>query len=283
MRPHAAFAAFAGRAAGALAVMLAVACAQPEPAQPQAVNPGSAPGPAVAAPDARRSGFEFMSPQTQAMQRDDMQNPGMLSVAEGEQLWTRPDGASRRACADCHAGESRTLRGVAARYPAFDAAGGRPINLQQRINLCRERRQRGAPWPLESRELLGLEAYVAHQSHGLPLAPPRDPRLQPHVARGQALYLQRIGQLNLSCAQCHDERAGLRLGGSLIPQAHPTGYPLYRLEWQALGSLQRRLRNCMAGVRAQVPAYGDAELVDLELYLAARAAGMALEAPAVRP
>jgi sulfur-oxidizing protein SoxA len=103
------------------------------------------------------------------------------------------------------------------------------------------------------------------------------------VARGQQRYLQRMGQLNLSCAQCHDQRWGQRLGGSIIPQSHPTGYPLYRLEWQGVGSLQRRLRNCMNGVRAEPYALGSQELVELELYLAAQARGMALETPGIRP
>ena len=93
----------------------------------------------------------------------------------------------------------------------------------------------------------------------------------------------RMGQLNLSCAQCHDERAGQRLGGSVLVQGHATGYPTYRLEWQALGSLQRRLRNCMSGIRAEPYTYGSAELVALELFLARRSAGMVLETPAVRP
>ena len=100
---------------------------------------------------------------------------------------------------------------------------------------------------------------------------------------GQQLWHQRMGQINLSCAQCHDERASQRLGASVIPQAHPTGYPLYRLEWQSVGSLQRRIRNCMSGVRAQPFDFGSAELVALELALAQRAAGMTSQAPAVRP
>ena len=50
--------------------------------------------------------------------------------------------------------------------------------------------------------------------------------------------MQREGQLNLSCANCHDDNWDKRLAGSPIPQAHPTGYPIYRLEWQTLGSLQ---------------------------------------------
>jgi sulfur-oxidizing protein SoxA len=70
-----------------------------------------------------------------------------------------------------------------------------------------------------------------------------------------------------TCAQCHDSNSGKRLAGNVIPQAHPTGYPLYRLEWQALGSLQRRLRNCLAGLRAHAQDFGAAEFVDLELVL----------------
>ena len=234
-------------------------------------------------PDTRRSGFDDMSPQTQAMQRDDMQNPGMLWVQDGAALWERAPGPSAKPCAACHGAASRSMRGVAAAYPAFDAKLKRPVDLAQRINLCRERHQQAAPLAAESQELLALESHIALQSRGLPVTPPTDPRLQPHRARGEALYMQRLGQLDLSCAQCHDERAGQRLGGSVIPQGRANGYPLYRLEWQQLGSLQRRLRNCMTGVRAEPFAYGDPALVELALYLAWRDRGMKIEAPAVRP
>jgi sulfur-oxidizing protein SoxA len=50
-----------------------------------------------------------------------------------------------------------------------------------------------------------------------------------------------------------------------------------------MGSLQRRLRNCMNGVRAELYPYGSLELVELELFLAPHAAGMPLETPGVRP
>jgi sulfur-oxidizing protein SoxA len=232
---------------------------------------------------ARRSGFDDMSPATQAMQRDDTQNPAMLFVADGEALWRRPAGGQGMACASCHADARTSMRGVAARYPAFDVPLARPVTLGERINLCRTRRQQAEAWRAESAELLALEAFVALQSRGQPIAPPEDPRLAPFRARGEQRYRQRIGQLDLACAQCHDDHAGKRLGGTPIPQGHPTGYPIYRLEWQALGSLQRRLRGCYAGVRAEPPQYGTIGLVELELYLATRAAGMAVESPAVRP
>ena len=110
-----------------------------------------------------------------------------------------------------------------------------------------------------------------------------DARLQPYRERGAKLFNTRVGQLALACAQCLEANPGQRLGGSTIPQAHPTGYPIYRLEWQGPGSLQRRLRGCMTGVRAEPFAYGAPELVELELYLMQRAAGLAMETPAVRP
>ena len=107
--------------------------------------------------------------------------------------------------------------------------------------------------------------------------------MQAWQQRGARLWQQRLGQLNLACAQCHDQHAGAKLGGATIPQAHPTGYPSYRLEWQALGSLPRRLRGCLVGVRAEAFAPGADEWLALEVFLAQRAAGMALEGPAVRP
>ncbi|WP_457427217.1 sulfur oxidation c-type cytochrome SoxA [Roseateles sp. P5_E7] len=131
--------------------------------------------------------------------------------------------------------------------------------------------------------MLALSALVAQQSRGLPLQPPRGAELDKAAAQGQRLYTTRIGALNLSCAQCHDERAGQRLGGSLIPQGHVDDYPVYRLEWQSLGSLQRRLRGCLSGVRARVWDWDSAELLALEVYLARRAAGMAMQPPGVRP
>jgi sulfur-oxidizing protein SoxA len=175
------------------------------------------------------------------------------------------------------------MRGVAARHPAFDERRQGPVTLEGRVQACRQERQGAPALSPESRDLLALSAFVAHQSRDLPLTAGADERLRPSVERGRELFERRQGQLDLSCADCHDRRWGQRLGGSVIPQGHPTGYPLYRLEWQGVGSLQRRLRNCMAGVRAEPYAFGSPEHVALELYLTWRASGLPVEAPGVRP
>jgi sulfur-oxidizing protein SoxA len=229
----------------------------------------------------RRSGFSFMTPDTQAIQNDDTANPGMLWVLDGETLWKRKVGHAGKACADCHADAS--MKDVAARYPAFDKELGRPVNLEQRINLCRTRKQQATPLAYESRDLLALSAFVARQSRGAAIETGTDPQLPPFIAKGRELFMLRQGQLNLACSNCHDDNWDKRLAGSAITQAHPTGYPLYRLEWQSLGSLQRRLRACISGIRAQTYDYGAPELVELELYLMSRAKGLPIETPAVRP
>jgi sulfur-oxidizing protein SoxA len=234
-------------------------------------------------PGERRSGFTFMTPETQAMQDDDTANPGMLFVLDGETLWKNKAGAAGKACADCHDDARTSMKGVAARYPAFDTALGRPVDLEQRINLCRANHQQAAPLAYESPELLALTAFVARQSRNMPIITGADPQLAPFIARGRELFTQRQGQLNLGCANCHDDNWDKHLAGSAITQGHPTGYPLYRLEWQSLGSLQRRLRGCIAGSRAQPYDYGAPELVELELYLMSRTRGMPIETPAVRP
>jgi L-cysteine S-thiosulfotransferase len=231
----------------------------------------------------RKSGYDFMTADTRAMQDDDTVNPGMLWALDGEALWSRKQEENGKSCADCHGDARASMAGVAARYPAFDKARGRPVDLEQRINICRAEKQKATPLPFESKELLALSAYVAMQSRGMPIESKPDAALKPFLRAGRDMFNLRQGQINLSCAQCHDERWGEKLAGAPIPQAHPTGYPLYRLEWQTVGSLQRRLRNCIAGMRAEPFPYGAQEYVNLELYLMWRARGMAVETPAVRP
>jgi L-cysteine S-thiosulfotransferase len=231
---------------------------------------------AAGAQDPRRAGWQFMSPALQDLQRDPSQHPGQLAVAEGRALWTTP-GANGRRCADCH----DQPPAVAARYPVADAATGRPLTLAARVDRCRREHQGEAPVDPDAPALLALQALVAEHSAGQPVTP--DPRLQAWSERGRQLWQQRFGQLNLACAQCHDDRAGQRLGGATIPQAHPTGYPIYRLEWQGMGSLARRLRGCLAGVRAQPFEPGADEWLALEAWLMQRAAGLPWEGVALRP
>jgi sulfur-oxidizing protein SoxA len=233
-------------------------------------------------PNPIKSGIEFVSDDLRKLQGDGFANPGMLWVVRGEKLWSEPAGKSGQSCAACHGDAPKSMKGVAARYPRVDAGAARLVNLGGRINLCRERNQQAEALGHESDDLLALAAYVGHQSRGMPVAVTLDAQNRRDFERGRDQYQKRIGHMNLACTHCHDRNWGRKLAAETISQGHGNAYPAYRLEWQSVGSLQRRLRACYFGVRAEIPEYGAQELLELELYLAWRGNGLSVETPGVR-
>ena len=232
----------------------------------------------------RKSGYDFMARKPARCRTTTPPIAGMLWVLDGETLWNRKAGAADKSCADCHGDARASMKGVAARYPAFSPALGRPVNLEQRINICRTERQQAKPFAYESKDLLALTAYVGRQSRGMPIAVADDARDAQVRSRAGARRSRAGRASSISPARNATTTTGAA-GSPAVPvtQGQPTGYPIYRLEWQNLGSLQRRLRNCLTGMRAVVPALGAQELVELELYLMWRARGMTMETPGVRP
>jgi len=231
--------------------------------------------------DTRQSSYYLMTPENRAMQDDPDLNPALFWVMDGHKLWKEKTGNKNVSCASCHGDSGQKMAGVATQFPKIQK--GKLQTLESQINQCRTSRQEAPALAYENKELLALTTFVATQSKGLPIAVQETPQNKKDLQLGRQFFNERMGQLNLSCAQCHQDRAGLKLGGSLIPQGHPTAYPIYRIEWQTMGSLQRRLRNCMSGVRAQQFEYGSQEMAQLELFLMWRARGMPLETPGVRP
>lgn len=233
-------------------------------------------------PQPLKSGIEFTGESVRKLQADDFANPGMLWVERGGKLWSEAAGGGGKSCAACHGEAAKSMKGVAARYPRFDTGAARLVNLEGRINLCREKHQQVAALGDESDELLALTAYVAHQSRGMPIAVTIDALTREAFERGSRLYHTRIGQMNLACTHCHDRNWGRKLAAETISQGHGSAYPAYRLEWQSVGSLARRIRACFYGVRAEMPPYGAQQLLDLQLYLGWRASGLPVETPGVR-
>lgn len=225
------------------------------------------------------SGITYASEQTRALQADDAANPGMLWISRGEALWNTPAGTQNRACASCHIAKD-AMKGVATRYPQIDARTKKTINLESRINECRVKNQNAPTLEYESEALLGITAYVAHQSRGLTRTAHASSSAE--FLRGESLYKQRMGQMNLACMHCHDHNAGRTLLNEKISQGQSNAYPIYRLEWQGMGSLHRRLKSCMVGIRAEPFAPGSEEFLALELYLAWRGSGLLIETPGVR-
>ena len=229
------------------------------------------------------SGYHYMGELVRALQDDEFLNPGLFAVEHGAELWSAVEGTQGASCATCHGDATRSMRGVAARYPAYDPKQGRLVNLELRINEERTKRMGAPALPMESEELLALAAFVTRQSRGMPMEVDISGEARRYWEDGKAFYERRRGQLDLACDQCHGRLAGRRLRGDRISQGHVNGFPFYRLMWRSMGSRHRMFRWCNWAVRAETHELGSPEYLSLELYVAWRGRGLPIEAPAVRP
>jgi sulfur-oxidizing protein SoxA len=230
----------------------------------------------------RRSGYTYMTDETRFMQNDDFENPAMLWVERGEELWSKVDGSQGKACESCHKDASDSMRKVGATYPVYAPELSKLINIEQRINQCRTERMGAKAWKWESGELLSMTTFVRHQARGLEVTPTVDGKAKPFFEKGEKFYNERRGQLDMACMHCHGLYPGGQLRANILSQGQSNGFPLYRFKWQKLGSLHRRFRGCNKQVRATPYANGSDEYVNLELYLAWRGRGLPVETPAVR-
>jgi sulfur-oxidizing protein SoxA len=227
------------------------------------------------------SGWRYRSDETQALEADDFENPGMIAVDYGSELWETPAGLTGKSCADCH-GAVEEMAGLRASMPKWNAAAGEPWTLEDWINWSREEHQQAEPWKWESEEMLAMTALIGLQSRGIPMNVSVEGPMQDWYDKGEELYYTRFGQLDLACANCHEGYNGFMIRADHLSQGNINGFPTYRLKWQGLGSLHRRFKGCMDQVRAEPFERGSDEFTALELYLAARGSGLGVETPAVR-
>ncbi len=256
----------------------AVLCAGPV----QALDETTLVSPSSIAASGPASGYQFKLPETQAIQDDNEMNPGILWVDDGAEVWETVEGAAGKSCSSCHERAAASMKGVGAAYPKYHEPSGKPINLEQRINLCRTENMQAPAWAWESDELLAMTAYVKHQSRGMPVEVSIDGPARPFFEQGKALYHQRLGLLDMSCSHCHDGYAGKNLRAQLLSQGHTNGFPTYFLGFQRLISLNFMFRFCNARVRAAAYDFGSDEYIALELYSAWRGRGLPVETPSVR-
>lgn len=229
-----------------------------------------------------RSGYTYAEPETRAMQDDDFENPAMLTVDYGAEVWSTKDGEANKSCEDCHGNASESMKGVGARYPIYYEPWKKMINLELRINECRKNNQKAKAWKYESRELVGVTSFVRHQSRGTPVNVDIGGSATPFFLKGKEFFYERRGQLDMACKHCHEDNAGNMIRANLLTQGQSNGFPTYRLKWQGVGTLHRRFKGCNEMVRAQPYERGSDEYVNLELYLAWRGRGLPVETPSVR-
>jgi len=229
------------------------------------------------------SGYDFRKPMIRDVQDDDFANPAMLIADHGAELWDKVDGSAGKALSAVFAGCAEVpLDQVGAVYPRYHQGAGKVISLEQVINLCRETAMGAKPYKWESRDMLGITAYIRMQSRGARVNVAVDGPASDAFQRGKELYYTRVGQLDMSCAHCHEDNYGNYIRADMLSQGNINGFPLYRLKWNGVGSTHRRFRGCMKNIRATPLPYGHDDYVALELYVAWRGNGLTVEAPAYR-
>jgi thiosulfate dehydrogenase len=100
---------------------------------------------------------------------DRWQDEYMSVVKKGRELWTSPTlGTNGVSCAQCHPNAANTHPET---YPKFQQQLGRVIPLRDMINWCLQQPLEGVPLALDDEKMVAIEAYIAYERRGVPLAP----------------------------------------------------------------------------------------------------------------
>ena len=227
------------------------------------------------------SGWRFRSDETQTMQMDDFDNPGMLGAEEGLALFEAEWGTEGKACADCHNGPD-SLATVRATYPKWNEAAGEVRTIQMQVNDCLTNRMGAEAEKYDSSKMLNLEAMLAVAARGTPVNVAIDGPAAETWELGKEIYYTRYGQLELSCANCHEDNYGNMIRADHLSQGQINGFPTYRLKNAKLNGVQGRFKGCVRDTRAETFSPGSPEFIALELYVASRGNGLSVEGPSVR-
>lgn len=271
-----------------LSLLPAHAQTEPETTDPIVINGGEVELPTVApAPahldgvfDQVYSGWLFRDAATQSMQMDDFENPGMIFVDQGIDDWNAVEGEAGKSCASCHE-DIGSMKGVRAVMPKVNA-DGELWAMEDYINDCRVNRMQADALEWDGDRMKNLTAAISVQSRGMPMDVAIDGPAQSYWEQGKKMYYTRYGQLELSCANCHEDHYGDWIRADHLSQGMTNGFPVYRLQQAALVSQHNRFRGCVRDTRAETFGIGSDEFRALELYVASRGNGLPVEGVSVR-
>ncbi|WP_108260595.1 sulfur oxidation c-type cytochrome SoxA [Mangrovicoccus ximenensis] len=227
------------------------------------------------------SGWLYRDPATRAMEMDDFDNPGMIAADAGLELWDQVDGSEGKACASCHEDIS-SMKGVRASMPKVNA-GGTLWSMEDYVNSCRTERMGAEAWGWTSEPMKAMTVALSVQSRGMPVNVAIDGPAAPYWEQGKEMYYTRYGQLELSCANCHEDNNGNYIRADHLSQGQISGFPTYRLKQAGIIPIHNRFKGCIRDTRAETFKEGSDEFRALELYVASRGQGLAVEGVAVRP
>ena len=227
------------------------------------------------------SGWVFRSEETQALEMDDFDNPGMIFVEQAWEAWNTPEGTAGKSCADCH-GDPGSMKGLRAVLPRWDDKEGRIMTLEDYINRSRVKYMGAKEWKYGGGQLTSMVALISMQSRGMPVNVSNEGKAREAWELGKKLYYTRVGQLDMSCANCHEDNYGKYIRADHLSQGQINGFPAYRLKNAKLNSVHGRFKGCMKNIRATPYKVGSDEFRALELYVAWRGNGLSVEGPSVR-
>jgi sulfur-oxidizing protein SoxA len=208
--------------------------------------------------------------------------PYDFAIDRGKQMFATPF-KNGKTYGDCFPDKGI---GIRQNYPYFDDKTGEVITLELALNRCREANGE-EPYSYVKDEMASLTAYMAFTSRGKPfdIKIPNDPRALEAYEKGAEYFYARRGQLNFSCASCHVQNPGNHIRTEVLAPALGivAAMPIYRSEWNGMGTMSRRLVTCNSQVRG-VPLQPQDELYrDVEYYLSYMSNGLPISGPGARP
>lgn len=227
------------------------------------------------------SGWVFRTEETQALQMDDFDNPAMLFVDQAIDSFNTVEGTAGQSCASCHDGPEE-FAGLRAELPKWNEDAAEVYTIEMYINECRTERMGAEPWKWTAQPMLNMNALISLQSRGMPVNVAIDGPAAEAWEQGREMYYTRYGQLELACANCHEDNYGNNIRADHLSQGMTNGFPVYRLKQANLITQHNRFKGCIRDTRAETFSEGSPEFVALELYVASRGNGLSVEAPSVR-
>jgi L-cysteine S-thiosulfotransferase len=208
--------------------------------------------------------------------------PYDFAIERGKQMFATPF-KNGKTYGDCFPDKGI---GIRQNYPYFDDKTGEVITLELALNRCREQNGEAA-YSYVKDEMASLTAYMAFTSRGklFDVKIPNDPRALAAYENGRRYFYTRRGQLNFSCASCHVQNPGNHIRTEVLAPALGivAGMPIYRSEWNGMGTMSRRLVTCNSQVRGVPLTPQDEDYRDVEYYLTFMANGLPVSGPATRP
>ena len=240
-------------------------------------------------------------------------NPAELYEARGEELWKTPRGPKNASLEQCDLGLGPgVVKGAYVRLPRYFADTDRVQDAESRLATCMVALQgftldeakrnpfSGTGVPMITTDpfsgvgrrsvMTDLVAWIASQSRGMKIAAPMShPKERLAYQAGEKLFYYRAGPYDFGCVTCHGEE-GKRIRLQNLPKmtnardaqrAFGT-WPGYRVSEGELRSMQWRMWECVRQMRFPELEFASDASIALITYLAKKAEGGTLDAPAIK-